>query len=127
MDIDFIYQYLSNQSYWAKGRSLELIQKSIDSSLCFAVFNSEDKQVAFARVATDYVVFAWLMDFFVDDNYRNNGIGRILIQHIVDHPELRNVNGIGLRTKDAGEFYRRFGFDEIPKPDTWMLKQNNKN
>jgi len=125
LDIDFIHEYLSNQSYWAKGRDLELVEKSIENSLCFGVFDLNIKQVAFARIVTDYVVFAWMMDVFVDENYKGKGIGKALIDYIVNHKELRHVNGIGLRTNDAHELYERYGFTKIPSPNTWMLKNNN--
>ena len=123
MDIDFIHNYLSQESYWAKGRSFEKVKKSIESSLCFGVFDQEKKQIGFARMATDYVVFAWLMDVFVAKNYQGRGIGKRLIEFIMNYPELKGVNGIGLRTKDAFEFYKRYGFDQIPEPQTWMFKQ----
>ncbi len=122
-DIAFIHQYLSNKAYWAKGRSIDLVKKSIENSLCFGVFTSDDKQIGFARIATDYVVFAWLMDAFIDEGYRGKGIGRYLIETIVNHPELKNVNGIGLRTNDAHGLYEQFGFECIPNPETWMLKK----
>ncbi len=125
MNIDFIHHYLSNSSYWAKGRTLELVEKSMNNSLCFGVFTKNETQIGFARIATDYVVFAWMMDVIVDENYRGQGIGRMLIENIVEHPDLKNVNGIGLRTNDAHGLYREFGFGEIPHPETWMFKKNN--
>lgn len=124
MDIDFIHSYLSQQSYWAKGRSKELVQKSIDHSLCFGLFEG-DKQIGFGRIATDYVVFAWLMDFFIDSDYRGKGLGQMLVKSIVDHPSLQQVNGIGLRTEDAHGLYKKFDFKPIPNPETWMLRNKN--
>ncbi|RKN81004.1 GNAT family N-acetyltransferase [Ulvibacterium marinum] len=124
MDTPFIHKYLSENSYWAKGRTMELVLKSMENSLCFGVFNKNDQQVAFARLVTDYVVFAWLMDVFVDSEYASQGIGKMLVRHIVQLPELRNVNGIGLRTNDAHGFYEKFGFEKISEPQTWMLRKN---
>lgn len=124
MDIDFVHSYLSQQSYWAKGRSKELVQKSIDHSLCFGLFEG-DKQIGFGRIATDYVVFAWLMDFFIDSDYRGKGLGQMLVKSIVDHPSLQQVNGIGLRTEDAHGLYKKFDFKPIPNPETWMLRNKN--
>lgn len=125
LDIPYIHTYLSTQSYWAKGRSLSLIRKSIENSLCFGVFKANGKQIGFARIATDYVVFAWLMDVFVDKDYRGLGIGKWLMHYIVNHPDLENVNGIGLRTNDAHKLYEKFGFKPIPNPETWLLRKYN--
>ncbi|NNE77864.1 MAG: GNAT family N-acetyltransferase [Pricia sp.] len=121
MDSDFIHDYLSKRSYWAKDRSRDRILKSLKNSLCFGLFDRMHKQIGFARLVTDYVVFAWLMDVFVDEKFRGKGLGKKLIEHIIELPELQNVNGIGLRTKDAHRFYEKFGFKSIDDPKTWML------
>ena len=125
MDIPFIHDYLSRRSYWALGRAEEEVIKSMKNSMCFGVFNEKDVQVGFARIATDFVVFAWVMDVFIDEAYLGLGLGKKLIEAIVEHPELQNVNGIGLRTNDAHELYKKFGFEGIEKPETWMLKKMN--
>jgi len=125
MNINFIHDYLSNQSYWAKGRSIESVKKSIQNSICFGVYTEDDVQIGFARIATDYVIFAWLMDVFVDKKYRKQGVGKALIDYIVNHDELKEVNGIGLRTKDGHKLYNQFGFENISNPETWMLKKKN--
>lgn len=123
MDITLIHNYLTKQSYWAKGRGREEVIKSMENAICFAVFDGKD-QIGFARLVTDYVVFAWLMDVFVIDEYKSKGVGRFLMDYIMNFPELQEVNGIALRTNDAHGFYRKYGFHKISEPDTWMLKQN---
>ena len=124
LDIDFIHNYLSNESYWAKGRSKIDVVKSIENSICFGVFNKRLEQIGFARLVTDQLVFAWLMDIFITQGYRGLGISKILLNHILNIPELSMVNGIGLRTKDAHDLYRKFGFQNIDDSETWMLKKN---
>ncbi len=123
MDVEFIHYFLSEESYWATGRSRELVEKSMAHSICFGLFEGK-KQIGFARVATDYVVFAWLMDLFIDPAYRGQGLGEQLVHAIVDHPDLKEVNGIGLRTEDAQGLYSKFGFTDIKNPDTWMFRKN---
>lgn len=122
MDIDFIHGYLSEQAYWALGRNREEVIRSMDSSICFGLFG-DSRQIGFGRVATDYVVFAWLMDLFIDPDHRGKGLGKALVRYIVEYPELQNVNGMGLRTVDAHELYTNAGFGPIPEPATWMFKK----
>ncbi len=122
MDIQLIHEFLSNQAYWAKGRDQAAVIRSMENSICFGLFNGKNQQLAFARVVTDYVVFAWLMDFFVIDALRGQGLGKKLLRYIVEMPELQNVNGIGLRTNDAHGFYEAFGFIPIKQPETWMIR-----
>ena len=91
MDLDFIHSYLSREAYWAKGRSREKVLKSMENSLCFGMYDGM-KQIGFGRVATDYVVFAWLMDVFIDPAYRGRGLGRTLIKAIIEHPKNLNIS-----------------------------------
>lgn len=121
MDVDLVHEYLSKQSYWAKGRGKEEVIKSMENSICFAVFDG-NAQIGFARLVTDYVVFAWLMDVFVINEYKNKGVGRFLMDFIMNLPEIKEVNGFGLRTKDAHGFYIKYGFHQISEPETWMQK-----
>ncbi|BFP43050.1 GNAT family N-acetyltransferase [Flavobacteriaceae bacterium GF1] len=125
INLEFVHRYLSYTSYWAKGRSLEDVKQSIANSLCFSLFcKASNSQIGFARVATDYVVFAWIMDVFVTDEFKGKGYGKMLVNQILNHPDLQNVNGFGLRTSDAHGLYRQFGFTKIPDPETWMFKKN---
>ena len=126
LDIKFVHSYLSKTAYWSKGRSLDDVQTSIANSLCFGVYHGPSKQqIGFARVATDYVVFAWIMDLFIDAEYQGLGYAKQLVRAIVDHKKLKEVNGFGLRTEDAHGLYSQFGFEAIPKPATWMYKKNS--
>ena len=120
--LDFIHDYLCNQSYWAQGRSREMVAKSIENSLCFGVY-AEARQVGFARVVTDYVTFAWLCDAFIIQTHQGLGLGKWLIECVVAHPELQSAKTILLATRDAHQLYRRYGgFDHLPRPEKWMWR-----
>ena len=124
LDVSLIHDYLSNISYWAKGRTAEVVQRSIDNSLCFGLYKSSaaenEQQIGFARVVTDYATFAWLADVFVLERYRGQGLAKWLIEVIVSHPQLQCFRRWVLATKDAHELYRRFGFVELSEPAIWM-------
>lgn len=119
LDIDFIHDYLSNKAYWALGRSLDVVRRSIDHSLNFGIYKGT-QQIGFARVVTDFATFAWLADVFVVEEHRGNGLGVWLIEVIVNHPDLQGLRRWVLATRDAHELYRRFGFRELNAPQIWM-------
>ena len=124
LDLFFIHDFLSNDSYWAQGRSLEVVRRSIQHSLNFGLFNA-DQQIGFARVVTDFATFAWLADVFIIDDQRGLGLGRWLVEVITAHPQLQGLRRWILATRDAHELYRRFGFQEIGEPRRWMERANN--
>lgn len=118
LDINIIYQFLSG-SYWAKGRQLEVVKKSVENSLCFGVY-IERKQIGFARVVTDYATFAWIADVFILEEYRGNGYSKKLLQTILEFQGLRNMKRWILATKDAHDLYRKFGFQQLQSPERFM-------
>lgn len=124
LDVALIHDYLSNSTYWATGRKIEVVQRSIDNSLCFGLFKTnaegDRQQVGFARVVTDYATFAWLADVFILDEHRGKGLGKWLSEVIISHPDLQGFRRWVLATKDAHELYRRVGFRELHRPDRWM-------
>lgn len=123
LDLSVIHDYLSNSSYWATGRSIETIRRSIEHSLNFGLYQGE-RQIGFARVITDYATFAWLADVFILDSFRGQGLGTWMMKVIIEHPELQQFRRWVLATKDAHELYRKFGFTELTRPERWMERHD---
>ena len=124
LDVGLIHDFLSRVSYWAQGRPLEVVQKSIDHSLCFGIYAGTE-QVGFARVVTDYATFAWLCDVFVLELHRGQGLGKWLIECVVNCSELQGLKLMLLGTRDAHGLYRRYGgFQGIKVMERWMIRSN---
>jgi GNAT superfamily N-acetyltransferase len=113
-----IHDFLS-RSYWSPGIPLPVVQRAIDHSICFGVFRGCE-QVGFARVITDCASFAYLADVFVVQEHRGKGLGKWLIQVILDHDDLQGLRRFLLATRDAHALYRRFGFAEVAQPSRLM-------
>jgi GNAT superfamily N-acetyltransferase len=119
LDVDAIHAYLSGESYWARGRSRELIGRAIENSLPFGVYR-DGAQVGFARVVTDYATFAWLADVYVLEPERGNGVGKALVQAVVEHPAVRDLPRVVLATVDAHGLYKQFGFEPLDRGERFM-------
>jgi GNAT superfamily N-acetyltransferase len=119
LDINTIHNYISTQSYWGVGRSIEVVRRSVDNSFPFGVYHG-DKQIGFARVVTDYATFAWVADVFILPEHRGKGLSKRLMETILDHPELQGFRRWVLATKDAQGLYRQFGFLPLHRPERWM-------
>ncbi len=123
LDIELIHAYLSQRAYWALGRPCEVVQRSIENSLCFGVY-VQDQQVGFARVVTDYATFARLCDVFILEAHRGRGLGKRLVEAVVAHPALRGLGRLLLATRDAHALYRRHGgFEALQAPERWMERR----
>ena len=120
LDIPFIQNFLKD-IYWAAGRTIEEVQITIDASVCFGIY-LDNKQIGFARVITDYVVFAYVMDVFIDEEHRGNGYSSILIDAMMKEPQLQQVKIWRLATSDAHFLYEKFGFTSLAHPEKMMEK-----
>lgn len=118
LDVLFIQNFLKD-IYWAAGRTIEEVQTTIDASFCFGIY-LDGKQIGFARVVTDYVVFAYLMDVFIDENHRGKGYSSLLIDAMMNEPQLQEVKIWRLATTDAHFLYEKFGFKALAHPEKMM-------
>lgn len=123
LDFAVIHDFLSRQSYWAAGRSLETVRRSVENSVAFGLYEGE-RQVGFGRVVTDYATFAWVADVFVLESARGRGLGAWLVEVMLSHPDLRGFRRWTLATKDAHGLYRKFGFKELKRPERWMERRD---
>lgn len=117
-DLAFAHRELTN-SYWAKNIPFGTVKKAAENSICFNVFIGSE-QVAFARVITDKATFAYLCDVIVAEKHQRKGIGKALMQFIMDHPDLQGLRRFTLGTKDAHGLYEKFGFTSPKFPDRLM-------
>lgn len=122
LDVDLIYRWLAEESYWAKGMPRDVALRAIANSINFGVF-ADGRQVGFARVVTDRATFAWLADVFIDEAYRGRGCGKAVVAAVLSHPELQGLRRWMLATRDAHGLYAQYGFTPVP-PDRFMERRN---
>jgi ribosomal protein S18 acetylase RimI-like enzyme len=120
LDVDAVYDYLS-RSYWAQGIPRETVERALQNSLCFGLFDGE-KQIGLARVVTDRITYAYLCDVFVLESYQGKGLGTWLMQCVVGHPDLRELRRWQLVTRDAHALYQKVGFKPLTEPERHMEK-----
>jgi GNAT superfamily N-acetyltransferase len=127
LDFPVILRFISEDSYWGKGRTAETMRRAIDNStLCFGLYHETEAGpvlAGFARVISDLTIFAYLSDVFVLPEHRGKGLGKWLIQTICDHPDLRDLKNICLITRTP-EFYESLSFAVLEAADVrkFMMK-----
>jgi GNAT superfamily N-acetyltransferase len=120
LQLEVIVDYLA-RAYWSNQRPRVVIEKSLQHSLCFGVYENET-QIGFARVVTDHATFAYLADVFILESHQGHGLGKWLVQTILEHPELQGLRRWILATRDAHGLYAQFGFAALENPDRYMTK-----
>jgi len=119
LNLDFIHEYLSSKAYWCLNIPYETVRRSVENSLCFGVYCG-DGQIGFARVISDYATIAYLGDVFIIEEHRGKGLSKMLIQAIMDHPDLQGLRRWILLTRDAHGLYQQFGWEPLANPERYM-------
>ena len=118
LDVDAIAEMLT-RAYWARGRPRERVDRSLANSLVFGLYDGE-KQIGLARIISDYAIFAYLCDVFIQEDYRGQGLGKWLMQTVHSHPDLQGLRRWTLATRDAHSLYSQFGWTSLNDPNSWM-------
>jgi GNAT superfamily N-acetyltransferase len=121
LDVGAVHHWLSTDAYWALGRSRETVERSVEGSLNFGVYDGEGRQAGYARVVTDLATFAWLCDVYVGPAHRGRGLGTWLVTAVHDHLAPYRMRRVMLATGDAHGLYEKVGFTSLPDPERFMV------
>ncbi len=109
VDVDAVHAYLANESYWAKGRARETVDRLVREAARVVGLYKDGRQVGFCRAATDEVAFVYLADVYVLPEHRGRGLGVQLVREMVERGPYANLKWL-LHTADAHGLYEPFGF-----------------
>jgi GNAT superfamily N-acetyltransferase len=126
VDIKRVHKWMSEESYWAAGRSSEVMARAVENSLVVGLYTADGEQAGFARFVTDYATFGWLCDVFIDSARRGHGLGSFLVRTAVDHPAVRDLRQI-LATTPERTLYRQVGYGDLRNPERWQERPAQRN
>ena len=98
------------------GRSADALRRSFEQSAHVAFARDGDRVVGMARLLSDGVCNAYLVDVWTASAYRRQGIASSLMRLLLDAVPGQHV---GLQTDDAQQLYESLGFK--PQPEFWSV------
>jgi GNAT superfamily N-acetyltransferase len=119
IDLARVHDWISRESYWARGRSRDVMARAMEHSLVLGLYAADGTQAGFARLVTDRATFAWVCDVFVDAALRGQGLGSFLAAQAAGHPEVAGISQV-LMADPGRSLYRRLGFGTLARPERWM-------
>jgi GNAT superfamily N-acetyltransferase len=108
-DLHGLYQ----AEWWTHRRNVDDVARMLEGSNVALGFEDEEsgRLVGFARVITDFVYKALVLDVIVAASHRGTGMGRALMDAVIEHPELKDVLHFELYCRpELIPFYERWGF-----------------
>jgi len=98
------------------GRSPDALRRSFEHSQHVAIARDGDRVVGMARLLSDGVCNAYLLDVWTQSAYRRRGIASAMVRALADAVPGQHI---GLQTDDAQALYASLGFQ--PQPEFWSL------
>jgi predicted GNAT family acetyltransferase len=102
--------------HFDNGRSPDALRRSFEHSQHVAVARDGDHVVGMARMLSDGVCNAYVVDVWTHSTYRRQGIATTLMRMLADAVPGQHI---GLQTDDAQAFYASLGY--APQPEFWSL------
>lgn len=126
LQMDIVHRMLAS-TYWSPGIRRDLVESAFANSLSVGAYDEAGIQIGVARLITDHATFAYLCDVFVDEANRGQGIGKAMVQKLLDTFAEPHIRNIALFTKDMQPLYRQFGFVETDEGRCMQLKRPAEN
>ena len=111
IDRDAVHRFISEVSYWGKGRERETQDRLIEEASRVVGLYDGERQIGFCRAFTDGLALAYLADVYVLEEYRGRGLGEALVREMIESGPYAGVKWL-LHTTDMHPLYRKFGFEE---------------
>lgn len=121
IDRQEVHRFLSEVSYWAKGRPRETQDALIRDASRVVGLYKDGHQIGFCRAASDGTSFVYLADVYVLDEHRGRGLGEALVREMVENGPLADLRWI-LHTTNMHALYRKLGFGD---PDYKLMERRS--
>lgn len=104
---------LFNEAGWSgKTDDINRLKTMVENSQIVVTAWDEETMIGFARCTTDYVFNGQINNVVVDSKYRGKGIGKVLINTILDNS--KQVTYMLRGDIENEKFYRSLGFEDGP-------------
>ena len=123
LDLSFIFNFLTLESHWGKGKTLDEVRESIQHSVCFGLYDLKNSQKGFGKVVLRDNQSGYIMDVFISKDVRGMGLGKMLMEGILNCQKLSHIPIWELKSRDAQEFYKKLGFLEVPDESGLLRKE----
>ncbi len=119
MNINDVHHWLSTEAYWCKNIPFDVVKTAFDNSYCIGILK-DGRQVGYARFITDYAVFAYLADVYVEEAHRGLGLSKKMMEVLMNLDWVKTLRRLTLATLDAHGLYEQFGFKQPALPERLM-------
>ncbi|MCU0540856.1 MAG: GNAT family N-acetyltransferase [Oscillatoriaceae cyanobacterium Prado104] len=117
---------LYQNEIWCDKRTREDVVKMLAATdIIIGLVDGEERLIGFVRAITDFTYRAMIFDVIVKPTHRKIGLGAVLMDAVVNHPQLQNVENLSLGClPHMIPFYKRWGFTDDLGEIKFMRRTN---
>jgi len=115
--------FLDRNTLWAKRRRNEEIKKMLSNSVSTVSVWKNNQIIGFGRATSDGIYRAVLWDIIVEKKYQNYGIGKLIVNSILEHNLIVKVEKVYIMTTNCERFYLNMGFKTERSQTLMVLKK----
>ena len=108
-----LQRLLDQHTFWAQGRSLQDLRHMLAGSAAVVSLWRGRRLVGFGRASSDGVFRAVLWDVVIPEDLQGKGLGRQLVEALLNTPQLQGVERVYLMTTNSAGFYEQLGFERV--------------
>jgi N-acetylglutamate synthase-like GNAT family acetyltransferase len=124
IDLNQLLDLFQAGAFWAQNRHIEDLALAIAHSHPVVTVWDGERLIGFARATSDWVYRAMIWDVVIHPDYRGTGLGRKLVETVLSHPAINQVERVYLTTTHHQQFYERIGFQA--NGSTTMVLNNHR-
>ena len=108
-----LQRLLDQHAFWAQGRSMGDLRRMLAGSAAVVSLWRGRRLVGFGRASSDGVFRAVLWDVVIPEDLQGQGLGRQLVEALLNTPQLQGVERVYLMTTNSAGFYEQLGFQRV--------------
>ena len=116
---------LDEETFWANGRDYRSLRTMLFNSTEIISIWDKDCLIGFGRATSDKIYRAVLWDIVVKSEFKGVGIGKLIVENLINQPSIKNVERIYLMTTKESSFYSRLGFKKEIKQKLMILPKEH--
>ncbi len=115
----------NKETFWARNRSIKNLKIMLANSSEVISIWKDTKLIGFGRATSDKVYRAVLWDIVVSKKYQREGVGKLLVNALLETKSVKNVEKIYLMSTNRAVFYEKQNFIKV-KSQKLLIHTNDK-
>ena len=117
-----LQRLFNKHAFWASGRSIAQLRRLLAGSTVVITLWRDKRMVGFGRATSDGIYRAVLWDVVVAGDLQGCGLGRQVVEALLNAPSISTVERVYLMTTKSTDFYKQLGFQKTKKQKLLCLE-----